>query len=190
VQDEISEKALNLAVRISKLTAGEIRKALEKLLADLKSGNYPGKKIADTLDPNKTPKPKHGKMTHRQLKKRSDGLSVVELTDPNLRLLQREMRKKDIDFAVEKDGKGKYILYFKGKDVDDFSVAFKKYTQKTVALANRKPPIKKLLAAAKVAAQALNAKRDKVKTKTRGARDILLLFTKKKEERRERERGK
>lgn len=161
MNEEINEKSLNLAVRVGQLTADELKKAIEKLLADLKNGEYPGKK---------TPELKRGKMTLKQLSKHHDGLSTVELKDPNLRLLYRAMKKHNVDFAAVKDGKGKYTLFFKGKDADSITHAFKQYTQKLVKL-NKGQSIGKTLAAAKQAAQALNNQRGKVKNKDRGAQD-------------------
>jgi len=55
----------------------------------------------------------------------------VELKHPDLRLLHRTMKKHNVDFAAVKDGKGKYTLFFKGKDADSVTHAFKQYTQKT-----------------------------------------------------------
>jgi predicted DCC family thiol-disulfide oxidoreductase YuxK len=109
-------------------------------------------------------------MTLKQLSKQGDGLSAVELKDLNLRLLHRAMKRHNVDFAAVKDGKGKHTLFFKGKDADSITHAFKRYTQKLVKQADRKPSINKTLAAAKAAAQALNNGRDKVKNKDRGAR--------------------
>ena len=170
MQDEINEKAINLAVRVGKATADEIKKAIEKLLADLESGKYSNTNLKKAFTGDKTPELKHGKQTLKQLSKYNDGLSTVELKDPDLRLLHRHMKKHNVDFAAVKDGKGKYTLFFKGKDADSVTHAFKQYTQKLVKQANRKPSINKTLAAAKAAAQALNNGRDKVKNKDRGAR--------------------
>lgn len=136
----------------------------------MESGKYSTQNIKKAFTGEKSTEPKHGKQTLKQLSKQGDGLSTVELKDPNLRLLYRHMKKHNVDFAAVKDGKGKYTLFFKGKDADSVTHAFKQYTQKLVKQANRKPSIGKTLAAAKAAAQALNAGRDKVKNKYRGAR--------------------
>ena len=168
MNDEVNEKSINLAVRVGQLTAGEIKRAIEKLIADLSEGNYLGKNLVES---DKSTEPKHGKMTLNTLKKQNDGLTPLELTDPNLRLLNREMKRAKIAFAVEKDGKGKFILYFKGKDADEMTLALKKYTQKLVKLAKTKPSIGKELAEAKEAAKALNVKLEKVKDRSKGARD-------------------
>jgi len=170
MQDEINEKSINLAVRVGQLAAGELRKAIDKLIADLESGKYSTENIKKTFAGDKTTELKHGKQTLKQLSKHNDGLSTVELKHPDLRLLHRTMKKHNIDFAAVKDGKGKYTLFFKGKDADSVTHAFKQYTQKLVKQASRKPSINKTLAAAKQAAQALNNGRDKVKNKDRGAR--------------------
>jgi len=164
MQDEINEKTINLAVRVGKVTAAEIKKVLEKLLAELEQG------MTSAVKQAKTPELKHGKQTLKQLSKHNDGLSTVELKDPDLRLLHRHMKKHNVDFAAVKDGRGKYTLFFKGKDADSVTHAFKQYTQKLVKQANRKPSINKTLAAAKAAAQSLNNQRGKVKNKDRGAR--------------------
>jgi len=111
-------------------------------------------------------------MTLKQLSKHHDGLSTIELTDPNLRLLAREMKKHNIDFAAVKDGKGKYTLFFKGKDVDSVTHALKRYTQQFVRREKgspaEKPSIGKELAEAKEAAKVLNIRLDKVKNRSRG----------------------
>jgi len=166
LHEEINEKSINLAVRVGKLTADELKKALDKVLASMKP--QPGK--AKTTAKSKTPPdPKRGKQTLKQLSKQNAGLSSVELKDPNLRLLNSEMKKHGVDFAAVKDGKGKYTLFFKGKDADTLTHAFKQYTGKLTQRANR-PSISKTLAAMKAAAQSLNAGRDKVKNRDKGAR--------------------
>lgn len=169
MHEKVNDKAINLAVSISKLTAAEIKKAVAKLLTELETslnGLTVQKEKAD-----KTPELKQGKQTLKQLSKHRDGLSTVELNSPDLRLLYRSMKRHNVDFAAVKDGKGKYTLFFKGKDADSVTHAFKQYTQKLVNRANA-PSIGKMLAAAKQAAQALNAGRDKAKTQSKGARSI------------------
>ena len=167
MNDEISEKSINLAVRVGQITVDEIKKNLEKLINDISEGKYAGKEIVDNVI---KPKSKHGQMTLKQLSKQNDGLSTLELTDPNLLELSRVMKKHNVDFAAVKDGKGKYTLFFKGKDVDAVTHALKQYTQKIVKRTKDKPSIKIDLDEAKKAANAFNKMREKVKDKSRGAR--------------------
>ena len=172
INEEINDQAFSVVARISELTLNEIKKAIEKITADLKSGKYDPMNIKNAITGEKSPELKHGQMTLKQLSKHNDGLSAVELTDPNLRQLYREMKRHNIDFAAVKDGKGKYTLFFKGKDADSMTHAFKQYTQKVVNRAHsNKPSINKTLAAAKKLTQALGNQVDKVKNRDRGARD-------------------
>jgi hypothetical protein len=168
INEEITQKDINLAVRIGSITATELKKALEKLIAKLQEiKDRPPEQPQQPKDPEL----KHGKQTLKELHKHNEGLSSIELKDPELRRLQREMKRKDIDFSVVKDGKGKYTLFFKGKNADEMTNAFKRYTEKMVTIADKKT-IKADLKAAKAAAKALDAGRDKVKNRTKGARDI------------------
>jgi len=164
INEEINDQSFSVAARVSELALGELRKIIEKLTEKIKQ-DMNG--ITQTI---KEPELKQGKQTYSQLKRHRDGLTPLELTDPNLRFLNQEMKRAKIDFAVCKDGKGKYILFFKGKDADEMTRAFKKYTQKVVTHANGKPSLNKTLAAAKAAAKALESGREKVKDREMGAR--------------------
>ena len=170
INEEITQRECNLAVRVGSLAAAELKKALEKIIGQLeqmKSAKSPD--VPKEPKAPKDPELKQGKQTMRQLHKHNEGLSSIELKDPNLRALYKEMKKNDIDFACVKDGKGKYTLFFKGKNADEMTNAFKRYTEKTVAKAEKKA-IKTELKQAKREANALNTGRDKVKDKSKGAR--------------------
>jgi hypothetical protein len=158
MHEEVNEKAINLVVSIARLTADELKKGTDKLISD--------------LERQKAGKPselKQGEQTLKQLNRHHAGRSSVELTDPNLRLLKHEMNKKSVDFAVEKDGKGKYLLYFKGNDTDAMTQAFKNYSRKMVKR-SKGQSIDQTLTAAKEAAKKLNQSRNKAKSRDKGAR--------------------
>ena len=166
INEEMTDKDINLGVRIGSTTFDEIKKALEKLIAKLEEmKNRPPELPQEPKDPEL----KTGKQTLKELHKHNEGLASIELTDPNLRELQKAMKKNDIDFSVVKDGKGKYTLFFKGRNADEMTHAFKKYTQKMLTRADKKA-IRAELKEAKAAAKELNKGRDKVKNVSRGAR--------------------
>jgi len=172
INDEIAEKDINLAIRLSKISFDVLKKAVEKLLSDLENGNYPGKGVVDKVENVLNPEPKRGNMTLNELSKCNDGLSAVELTDPNLRLLKSEMKKYNVDFSAVKDGKGKYTLFFKSKDVDSVTHALKNYTKKLVKREKPKPSIGDELSEAKKLSKRLNIKLEKVKDRIKGARAL------------------
>ena len=177
--EEVNDKTIALAARVGKITADALRKALDKLLAELKTEQgifddafqtMNSENSENTEKPNKTPEFKTGKQTLKQLSRHNDGLSTVELKSPNLRLLHQTMKRHNVDFACVKDGKGKYTLFFKGRDADTITHAFKQYTQKVIKR-SKGQSINKTLTAAKEMAQTLNAGRDKAKNRDKGAMD-------------------
>jgi len=120
MQEEIVDKSVDVAVRITNLTLTQILKGLDAIIKGLKK--KPEEKPLDAAkdgQPPKEPEVKHGKQTLKQLHKHNEGLSTMELTAPNLRELHRAMKKADIDFSCVKDGKGKYTLFFKGKNAEE-----------------------------------------------------------------------
>ena len=194
MQEEIVEKSVDVAVRITNLTLDLILKALDAIIKGLEE--KPGEKPLDAAkDPQTPEKPelKQGKQTLKELHKHNEGLATIELTDPNLRDLHKSMKKADIDFSCVKDGKGKYTLFFKGKNAEEMTNAFKRYTEKVTARADiqagkkvarddkqakrtavreEKQSIKQELKEAKAAAKALDKGRDKVKNRSKGAREL------------------
>lgn len=158
LHEEVNRESMQLGAKIAKLTAEEIRKALEKLIAELKTG---------LSDLQKMPTTTRGKQSLKELAAQNAGLSSIELSDPNLRQLNKEMKKCGIDFSPVKTGKGEYLLFFKGRDADAMTHAFEQYTKKLVKQAE-KPSIRKMLSAFKDKAAQLNAGRDKVKNKDKG----------------------
>lgn len=79
-------------------------------------------------------------------------------------------KKYGIDFALKKDtteSPPRYLVFFKGRDADALTAAFKEFSAKKLTQ-DKKPSIRKLLTSLKEAAQGRNAQREKVKNKDRG----------------------
>jgi vacuolar-type H+-ATPase subunit E/Vma4 len=165
MQDEINEQSMTIAGRVAETTATELKRIVDKLLAEIQA------QTGKTLSSVKGDGIKHGKQTMEQLAKHNAGLSSVELKDPNLRQLYKTMKQNGVDFAPVKDGKGRYTLFFKGRDADALTHAFSQYTKKVTERAVR-PSIRSTLAAMAQAAKTLNDSRDKVKNLDKGARGI------------------
>jgi hypothetical protein len=155
LHEEVNSQTVNLCARVGKVTADELRRAMMKIISDFEAKKQ-----------GKTPELKHGKQTMRQLAAHNAGLNSIELTSPNLRLLKRIMEKNGVDFSTVRDGKGKYLLFFKGRDTDALTHAFNQYT-KAVVKQSGKSTIQKRLSKAKERAKTINA--DKVKNRDKGA---------------------
>lgn len=157
MQDEVNEKTIALSIKAAKLTAELLQKAIKAMLSQ-------GKK---QLDKHSIP---HGKQTLRQLMKQNTGVSNIEITDENIKAFEATAKKYGIDFALKKDATEtppRYLVFFKGKDADVLTAAFKEFSAKKLTQ-EKKPSIRKLLSTFKEQAAAKNAERGKVKKKDRG----------------------
>ena len=131
MQEEVEQRVVTLIVNCSKLTEQELRKALSKLLAQMKTHRQ-----------NKQP---HGKMTVKQLAAQNQGMQSVEVTDQNIGSFNRIARKYGIDFAPFKaKDQDRYLIFFKSQDADAMTAAFKEYTAQTVKKHSRPSVLAKL----------------------------------------------
>lgn len=163
LSEDANEKSINLAVKVSKVSGKELLKAIEKALVYLKNKNKPGKEKDKTEE-----KVKAGRTTMKQLNERSNGLSSIELKSPDLKMLNGFMKKHGVQFAVAKDGKNTYTLFFKAKDVDSVNHAFGQYARKFLKLNRASPSIRQNLSKARVQAQTHNNNRSAEKNRNRG----------------------
>ena len=155
MQDEINEKVVALSVKGAKLTAEMLQKAIKAMLAQAKKQQE---------------KQPHGKQTLKQLAKQNAGLSNIEITEGNIKAFEQTAKKYGIDFALKKDSTEtppRYLVFFKGRDVDVMTQAFKEFAAKQLNK-EKKPSLRKALAAFKEKAKQMNQNRQKEKNKDRG----------------------
>ena len=155
MQEEVTRKTIALAIKTAKLDGKVLQAALRKLLQLYR-------KARDT--------PHRGKQTLKQLMRHGTGVSNIEITDANIKAFESTAKKYGIDFALKKDtteSPPRYLVFFKGRDADVLTAAFKEFSAKKLTQ-DRKPSIRKLLTSLKEAAQGRNAQREKVKNKDRG----------------------
>ena len=151
MQDEINEKVVALSVKGAKLTAEMLQKAIKAMLAQAKKQQE---------------KQPHGKQTLKQLAKQNAGLSNIEITEGNIKAFEQTAKKY---FALKKDSTEtppRYLVFFKGRDADALTAAFKEFSAKKLTQ-EQKPSIRKALATFREAAKQLNANRQKTKHKDR-----------------------
>lgn len=157
MQDEINEKVVALVVNNTKMGAAELRRAIEKYLEQQKNKQS----VGDNL--------KHGKQSIAELMKQNTGLSNIEITDGNIKDFEKTARKYNIDFALKKDSSvspPKYMVFFKARDVDVMTEAFKDYTKVNLKKSQKQSIRKKLSKAIDVVKNL--KQREKHKSKDRG----------------------
>ncbi len=156
MQEETNEKTIALYIKTGKLTAQQLQKAMKALLAQMKKQH----------DRQKIPQ---GKQTLKQLMKQNAGVSNIEITKDNIKAFESTAKKYGIDFALKKDSTEippRYLVFFKGRDADALTAAFKEFSAKKLNK-EQKPSIRKALATFREAAKQLNANRQKTKHKDR-----------------------
>ena len=102
-------------------------------------------------------------------RKQNAGVSNIEITEGNIKAFESTAKKYGIDFALKKDtteSPPRYLVFFKGRDADVLTAAFKEFSAKKLTQ-EKKPSIRKLLSTLKEATQGKNAERAKVKNKDR-----------------------
>jgi hypothetical protein len=123
MQEEVSTKIVAVAIRGSKLTGEMLNKALQKFIKDLEKAE---KTAAQ-------PKTYCGKQTVKQLVSQNAAISNIEVTDGNIKSFDHTAKKYGIDYALKKDTSEqppRYIVFFKGRDVDVMTQAFKEFSAK------------------------------------------------------------
>lgn len=143
MQEEVEQRTVTLAISTSKMTANVLKSAISKYLAYRKEKAKQG------------PVKPCGKQSVKQLVGQDQGVTNIEITDKNIKDFERIARKYGIDFALKKDKTGdipKYLVFFKARDADALTAAFKEYTAKTDRKKERPSVLKKLRKFKEVAA--------------------------------------
>ena len=139
MQEEVEQRTVTLVISTTKLTANVLKAAISKYLA------Y--RKEKKTEKARAGPVKPCGKQTVKQLVGQNQGVSNIEIIDKNIKDFDRVARKYGVDYALKKDKSGevpKYLVFFKARDGDALTAAFKEYG----AVTDRKkarPSVLKLL---------------------------------------------
>lgn len=177
MQEEVNEKTISLCVQCSRMTAGILKTVMRKSLNDLernmqkhgqvkqaeKNGraNEKGRRKEQRRQAKKTPR---GKQTMKNLMAKGAQLTNILITDDNIKSFDRIARKYGIDYSLKRDNSvtpPKYLVFFRAKDVDVMTAAFREYTGVTMNKA-KKPSIRKKL---RQTIQRLAKHRERVKTR-------------------------
>ena len=116
MQEEVTQKTIALVIKTAKLDANVLKAAMRMYL------NHRRQKAQKT----------HGKTSVKKLVGEGVGVASIEVTDGNIKSFERVARKYNVDFAVKKDkttDPPKYVVFFKGKDADVITQAFKEFVK-------------------------------------------------------------
>lgn len=158
IQEHNSDKVVALTVKAARMTEDVLKKAIRQFLAQQKS---------------KSPKVYKGKQSVKHLVRGSGNnqLTNIEITDQNIKAFNKTAHKYGVDYALKKDSSAeppKYLVFFKAKDNDVMTAAFKHFLDGELKK-NEKPSIKKRLRSLREQVAAKQQERTREKTKSREA---------------------
>lgn len=139
MQEEVENRTLTLIVSGARFSARLLKTAIARYLAACK-----GNKLRKSRD---SPVQPRGRQSVRQLIGQNQGVANIEVGDPDIRKFERVARKYGVDYAVRKDRSAsppRYLVFFKARDADAMTAAFREYTSGRVRTGAR-PSVLNLL---------------------------------------------
>ncbi len=131
MQEDIEHKSAVLIMRGTKITGRMLAKAMSAALRRMKS-----KRDAP------------GKQSFKQLAKGGQ-LESIPITDENIRAFDPIARKYGVRYKLVRDNSEdppKWLVFFRAKDADAMTAAFKEFTHKTLARESEKPSVREAMA--------------------------------------------
>ena len=172
MQDEVNEKTVSLCIRCGKVTANLLKAAMKIALTKMEQEKQ---KLQGQKQPkqDKEDKTYKGKQSMDKLMKQNVQLSNIEITDGNIKSFERVAKKYSIDFSLKKDVNAdppRYYVFFKARDADVMTAAFKEYTGQSLNK-DKKPSVRKKLQQA--ISKSLKKHRELEKTKGKEKEPLL-----------------
>ena len=135
INEEVSDKTLNLEIKAAKITAKLIIQQIKKLLKEAKKFGGMEKFVSE----------KGNEVKLKDLVQKGQ-LEEITIKETELKRLKKELNKYGVKFSVMKDKKTKqYSLFFQAKDVKIMDKSFKKVLSDLERKTERKESIHKNL---------------------------------------------
>jgi len=165
INDQINEKAVAIVIKAVQLDAKLLAKAIDSLLKG-------SSKLVQRITTPKDMTGK-GKQTVKQITRQGQGVSNIEINSSNIKSFEKVARKYGVDFALKKDiteAPPKWLVFFKARDADALTSAFKEFSAKEAKRTKEKPSV---IAALRDSSELVkNQVIDVVKNKNRGGHEL------------------
>ena len=141
----MENRTVNLAVTTTKLTARSVLAACMKYLRH--RGLVKEKKAAEKAAKAKENAIPHGKQTVKELIGQNQGVSNMEIAQSDLKGFEKVTQKYGVDYAIRKDpsqNPPRYVVFFKARDADALTAAFKEYSAQAMRKEKRPSVLKQL----------------------------------------------
>ena len=160
MQDEVNTKVIALVIKGGRISAEVLEKARKKFVEEIEKAQKQAS----------CPKTYRGKQSIKHLVEQNAAISNIEVTDGNIKSFEHTARKYGIDYALKKDTSEqppRYLVFFKGRDVDVMTQAFKEFSARTIKQ-KEKPSLRQKLSRQKEQSKSQHREQVKVKSKDRG----------------------
>ncbi len=154
IQEELNRKTISLAFSAEHLTIDTLKKAIALYLRYHKSHV----------------KVKHGKISVKKLMQQDQGASTIEINRKGVPEFDRIARRYHVDYAVQRsrDSPAKYTVFFKARDTDVITKAFREFVDSNEKKKDRPSVRKKLSVLREKVKEDLIKKTPKLRQKDRG----------------------
>jgi hypothetical protein len=155
LQEQVNDKAVALIVKGGKITGRLLAQAMRAFLKKAREPTF-----------------RHGRQSVKSLTKQGASLTNIEVSGENIGSFARIARKYNVDFALKKDSAAdppRHIVFFKAKDGEALTAAFKEYSKATLRHKERKPSLLERLAQFRKLAKEIAAP---VKNRSKGGHEL------------------
>ena len=152
MQEESTQKTISLVIKGGKINADILKSSMRYFLGQHQKhkAKQTAKQKAKEAEKNA---PVRGKQTLKELTAQNGKLANIQVTEKNIGSFDRVARKYSIDYALKKDKSVSppvYYVFFKAKDLDVMTAAFKEYSTNVTKKRTRPSLLKKLAKALSV----------------------------------------
>lgn len=143
MQEELNQKSVALSIKSTKVTAKVLAKGMMLALRHMEKRRRTKQQNRESQQAYKKEKSAEaykGRQTLKQLAK-NGSLQSVEITEKNIKFFEPFARKYNVDYALHKDkseNPPKWLVFFKAKDTDMLTLAFKEFTAKVLQKEEKK----------------------------------------------------
>lgn len=133
MQEEVENRAVNLAISTTKLTARSVLAGIRKYLQHREK-----LKARKGRDPAV-----HGKQTVKQLLRQNQGATNAEIDKSGIQDFERLAKKYGVDFAIRKDKSvdpPRYLVFVRSKDAEALDAICKEHQARSLTK-NKKPSV-------------------------------------------------
>lgn len=159
MQEDVENRTINVVIKTTKLSGKAMVKLMMSAVKFFKGVQKTTNDVANKIS--------HGKQSVKKLIGQNQGVSSVEIAKTQLRDFEHIARKYGVDFAIKKDSSeipAKYFVFFKAKDADALTAAFKEFSAQQMNKTQKRSVLKKL---SKLKAKVASApKKEKERNKT------------------------